>query len=156
MSTDTQAPLLTAADFVAHARKALRCLYVAADAEVAASVEKACEDAFTFLLRRPVSAPQVPPHRADLSSLVRSILTQGHAQQMDYDAGKCPLGYEEFCAHFEASIAPRVEQLLALSASPSVEDEKLLAVGFAQQPDPPFCSASLSDAGASTGEKPNG
>jgi len=67
-------------------------------------------------LRGRLTAPAAPPDdalRRELSSVVRSILTQGHAQQMDYAAGKYPLGYEEFCAHFESTIAPRVEQLLA-------------------------------------------
>lgn len=69
-----------------------------------------------------LAAPQPAPaatvdeakERDKLASIVRSILTQGHAQQMDYAAGKYPGGFEEFCAHWESTIAPRVEQLAAI------------------------------------------
>lgn len=53
---------------------------------------------------------------SDLWSFIRNVLTQGHAQQMDYDAGKYPGGYEEFCAHFEDAARDRVEELEAIIA----------------------------------------
>lgn len=57
---------------------------------------------------------------SDLWSFIRNVLTQGHAQQMDYDAGKYPGGYEEFCAHFEDAARDRVEELEAIIARRSL------------------------------------
>lgn len=57
---------VAATEIVEHARKALRCLYIATDKEVAASVEAACEQAFTFLLRR-----AAPPAQAVDEALLR-------------------------------------------------------------------------------------
>lgn len=49
-------------EIVAHARKALRCLYIAVDKDVASGVEAACEQAFVWLMRRayPPAASAAP------------------------------------------------------------------------------------------------
>ena len=54
-----------------------------------------------------------------LWSLFRNVLTQGHAQQEDYRAGKFNKdgGYEAFCIHFEEAATKRVQEALALIAA---------------------------------------
>lgn len=53
----------------------------------------------------------------ELWSLIGRVLTQGHAQQEDWRAGKFKHGYEEFMARVDEAARERVPQFLALLKS---------------------------------------
>lgn len=74
---------------------------------------------------------------SDLWGFIRNVLTQGHAQQMDYDAGKYPGGYEEFCAHFEEAARERVTELEAIIAKRGANGK--LGNKLAEAPKCPCC-----------------